>query len=89
MRAPAGTCVLREGEPAEKFFILLSGTIALTRQVGQDEVETTRTEQRGVYMGATQAYLRDDGVAAQVHGLDAGAGRLRLLRAGGRRLRLA
>jgi signal transduction histidine kinase len=62
MRAPAGDYVLREGEPAEKFFVLLSGTISLSRRVGQDEVETTRTEQRGVYMGATQAYLRDDGV---------------------------
>ena len=62
MRAPAGEWVLREGEPAEKFFVLLSGTISLTRRVGQDDVETTRTEQRGVYMGATQAYLRDDGV---------------------------
>jgi signal transduction histidine kinase len=65
MRAAAGDWVLREGEPAEKFFILLSGTIALSRRVGQDEVETNRTEQRGVYMGATQAYLRDDGVPRQ------------------------
>jgi signal transduction histidine kinase len=62
LRARAGTYVLREGEPAEKFFVLLTGTIALSRKVGQDDVETTRTEQRGVYMGATQAYLRDDGV---------------------------
>ncbi len=62
LRARAGTYVLREGEPAEKFFVLLTGTIALSRKVGQDDVETVRTEQRGVYMGATQAYLRDDGV---------------------------
>jgi signal transduction histidine kinase len=62
MRVPAGGLVLREGDPAENFFILLSGTVALSRKVGQDEVQTTRTEQRGVYMGATQAYLRDDGV---------------------------
>ncbi|MEU4421338.1 ATP-binding protein [Actinoplanes sp. NPDC024001] len=62
MRVPAGGLVLREGDPAEAFFVLLSGTIALTRRVGEDEVTTTRTEQRGVYMGATQAYLRDDGV---------------------------
>ncbi|MEU8240445.1 ATP-binding protein [Actinoplanes missouriensis] len=62
MRVPAGGLVLREGDPAESFFVLLSGTVALTRRVGQDEVQTTRTEQRGVYMGATQAYLRDDGV---------------------------
>ena len=62
MRAPAGSYVLREGEPADSFFVLLSGTIALSRRVGQDDVETNRTEQRGSYMGATQAYLRDDGV---------------------------
>jgi len=62
MHMPAGGVVLREGDPAEEFFVLLSGTIALTRKVGRDEVQTTRTEQRGVYMGATNAYLRDDGV---------------------------
>ncbi|GGN60655.1 histidine kinase [Actinoplanes lobatus] len=62
MRVPAGGLVIREGDPAEAFFVLLSGTIALTRRVGEDEVTTIRTEQRGVYMGATQAYLRDDGV---------------------------
>ncbi|MFG1603867.1 ATP-binding protein [Actinoplanes sp. NPDC049265] len=68
MRAKAGSYVLREGDPAEKFFILLSGTIQLTRLVGQDEVETNRTEQRGVYMGATNAYLRDDGVERKYMG---------------------
>ena len=62
MHMPAGGVVIREGDPADQFFVLLSGTIALTRKIGQDEVETTRTEQRGVYMGATNAYLRDDGV---------------------------
>ena len=65
MRVPAGGWVLREGDPAENFFVLLGGTIALTRRVGQDDVQTIRTEQRGVYMGATQAYLRDDGVPRQ------------------------
>jgi signal transduction histidine kinase len=62
MHMPAGGMVIREGDPADQFFVLLSGTIALTRRVGQDDVQTTRTEQRGVYMGATQSYLRDDGV---------------------------
>jgi signal transduction histidine kinase len=61
MHMPAGGLVIREGDPADQFFVLLSGTIALTRKVGQDDVETVRTEQRGVYMGATQSYLRDDG----------------------------
>ena len=57
---PAGSTVFAEGEPAESFFVLLSGTLALSRRVQQDDVETVRTDQRGVYMGATQAYLRDD-----------------------------
>jgi signal transduction histidine kinase len=74
MHMPAGGTVLREGDPAEQFFVLLSGTIALYRRIGQDDVQTTRTEQRGVYMGATQAYLRDDGVprkyAATMRALD-------------------
>jgi signal transduction histidine kinase len=61
----AGEMVVVEGEPAEKFYVLLSGTISLTRRVGQDDVQTVRTEQRGVYMGATQAYLREDGVQRQ------------------------
>ncbi|WP_250007926.1 ATP-binding protein [Actinoplanes sp. M2I2] len=58
----AGQFAIHEGELADKFFVLLSGTIALTRRVGPDDVQTTRTEQRGVYMGATQAYIRDEGV---------------------------
>ncbi|MBU2662730.1 cyclic nucleotide-binding domain-containing protein [Actinoplanes bogorensis] len=62
MHMPAGGVVIREGDPADQFFVLLTGTIELTRRVGQDEVRTNRTEQRGVYMGATNAYLRDDGV---------------------------
>ena len=62
MHMPAGGVVIREGDPADQFFVLLTGTIALTRKVGQDEVQTVRTEQRGVYMGATQSYLREDGV---------------------------
>jgi len=62
LHAEAGGLVIREGDPAAQFFMLLSGTIALTRRVGQDDVQMTRTEQRGVYMGATQAYIRDDGV---------------------------
>src|SRR5687767_10331122 len=52
---PAGD-VLREGEPAELFLVLLSGTVALSRRVGQGEVEVNRTDHAGSYMGATQAY---------------------------------
>ncbi len=51
--------VFREGDPATCFFVLLDGEIALLRRVGSDDIETTRTTQRGVYSGAWQAYLGD------------------------------
>jgi signal transduction histidine kinase len=51
--------IFREGEPATSFYILLSGTVVLSRQVGVDDVEVSRTEQRGVYAGAWAAYLGD------------------------------
>jgi signal transduction histidine kinase len=49
--------VLREGEPATCLYVLIEGTIALSRKVGGDDVETTRTDQRGVYAGAWAAFL--------------------------------
>jgi CRP-like cAMP-binding protein len=58
---PSGATVLEEGAPAEVLVVLLSGTIALSRRVGQDEVETVRTEQVGVYAGAMQSYVADRG----------------------------
>jgi len=57
---PAGP-VYAEGEPATCFYVLLDGTAVLSRRVGQDDVETTRTSQRGVYSGAWRAYLVDKG----------------------------
>ncbi|HSY16310.1 MAG TPA: ATP-binding protein [Jatrophihabitantaceae bacterium] len=51
--------VFREGEAATCFYVLLEGSIVQTRRVGQDDVEITRTDQRGVYAGAFQAYLGD------------------------------
>uniref|UniRef100_UPI00037F9AA1 ATP-binding protein n=1 Tax=Catelliglobosispora koreensis TaxID=129052 RepID=UPI00037F9AA1 len=53
---PAGL-VYAEGDDATCFYVMLSGTCALSRLVHGDDVETVRTEQRGVYAGATQAYL--------------------------------
>ncbi|SHF87960.1 ATP-binding protein [Geodermatophilus nigrescens] len=55
----AGSDVCTEGEPAECFYVLLSGTLRMTRRVGRDEVETARTDHRGVYAGAVQFYLGD------------------------------
>jgi signal transduction histidine kinase len=51
---PKGSAVFREGEPATCFYVLLSGTMRMTRAVRGDEVEVNRTDQRGVYSGATQ-----------------------------------
>ncbi|MBO0827020.1 MAG: cyclic nucleotide-binding domain-containing protein [Streptosporangiales bacterium] len=51
--------VVAEGEPATCFYVLLDGKIALSRRVGGQEVETTRTDQRGAYAGAWTAFLED------------------------------
>ena len=44
----AGSDIVVEGEPASCFHVLLSGTIAMSRLIGGDPVETTRTDYRGV-----------------------------------------
>ncbi|MDQ4105228.1 MAG: ATP-binding protein [Actinomycetota bacterium] len=54
-----GEIVVTEGEQARCFYVLLSGTLQMTRRVAGDEVEIIRTNQRGVYFGATQFYLGD------------------------------
>jgi signal transduction histidine kinase len=58
MAYPPGQ-VYAEGETAEWFFVLLDGTVVLSRRVGTDDVEVSRTSQKGVYAGAFQAYLGD------------------------------
>jgi signal transduction histidine kinase len=55
----AGTAVYQEGEPATCFYVLVAGAVALTRRVAGEEVEISRTDQKGVYAGAIQAYLGD------------------------------
>ncbi|MGC5237769.1 ATP-binding protein [Streptomyces albogriseolus] len=51
--------VYTEGEPATCFYVMVDGTVVLSRRVGGDDVEVARTSQRGVYAGAMQAYLGD------------------------------
>jgi signal transduction histidine kinase len=51
--------VVAEGDPATCFYVLLDGSIALSRRVGGQDVETTRTDQRGAYAGAWTAFLED------------------------------
>ena len=55
---PAGP-VYAEGDPATCFYVLLSGTLVMSRNVGGDDVETNRTSAPGVYAGAFSAYLGD------------------------------
>jgi signal transduction histidine kinase len=51
--------IYTEGEPAQALYVLLEGTVVLSRRVGADDVEVTRTSNRGVYAGAFNAYLGD------------------------------
>jgi signal transduction histidine kinase len=55
----AGEIVYAEGAPAECFYVVLDGTVALFRRVREDDVEINRTDHRGVYGGAVQAYVRE------------------------------
>jgi signal transduction histidine kinase len=50
--------VYNEGDPATCFYVLLSGTLSMHRRVENTEVETGRTNQRGVYSGATQSFVK-------------------------------
>ena len=54
---PAGETVCMEGDPARCFYVLLSGTLAMLRRVGANDVEINRTDQRGAYCGAVRFYL--------------------------------
>jgi signal transduction histidine kinase len=51
--------VYAEGSPATCFYVLLEGTVVMSRRVGTDDIETGRTSSRGVYSGAFMAYLGD------------------------------
>jgi len=55
---PGGQPVYNEGDPATCFYVLLSGTLSMHRRVENTEVETGRTNQRGVYSGATQSFVK-------------------------------
>jgi len=48
-----------EGAPATCFYVLLEGTLVMSRRVGADDIEVGRTSSRGVYSGAFMAYLGD------------------------------
>ena len=60
VEVPAGSNVVTEGELARCFYVLLSGTVSMSRVIGGETVETTRTDHRGSYFGAVQFYLDDE-----------------------------
>jgi signal transduction histidine kinase len=49
--------VFTEGDPATCFYVLMEGTLVLSRQVQGDEVDINTTSHKGVYAGAWQSYL--------------------------------
>ncbi|WP_443042252.1 ATP-binding protein [Streptomyces sp. B21-105] len=51
--------VYTEGDPATCFYVMIEGSVVMYRRVGGDDIEVSRTSQRGVYAGAMQAYLGD------------------------------
>ena len=51
--------VFTEGDPATCFYVLLEGTLVMSRRVGADDVEVTRSSSPGVYGGAFRAYIPD------------------------------
>jgi signal transduction histidine kinase len=59
---PAGGTIHAEGAPASCFFVLLEGTLAMLSRVQGGEIELFRSDYRGSYTGAFDAYLSDRGV---------------------------
>ncbi len=51
---PGPICV--EGEPATCFYVLVEGELAMSKLSGGQDIETTRTSQRGAYCGAWRAF---------------------------------
>src|SRR2546423_1382954 len=58
----AGGTIHSEGAPASCFFVLLSGTLAMLSRVHGGEIELFRSDYRGSYTGAFDAYLSERGV---------------------------
>lgn len=51
--------VFAEGDPATCFYVMIEGSLVLSKLSGGEDLVINRTSQRGVYAGAWQAYLRD------------------------------
>jgi len=51
--------VFAEGDPASCLYVLIEGEVIMSRRVGGDDMQVSKTSQRGVYSGAYTAYLGD------------------------------
>ena len=49
--AGAGTPIITEGAPADAFYVLLDGTIRLTKRVGRAEADVGTSSQPGAWFG--------------------------------------
>jgi signal transduction histidine kinase len=49
--------VFAEGDPASCFYVLIEGTLVMSRRVGSDDVDVISSSQRGAYTGAWRAYI--------------------------------
>lgn len=56
-----GVNVLRQGEPAELFVVLLEGEIQLVKRLDGSDVVMTTASQPGAYAGATRAFVSASG----------------------------
>jgi signal transduction histidine kinase len=52
--------VYAEGAPARYLYVLLRGSLAMSRRIGGDDVEVSRTSSPGAYSGAFFAYFGDE-----------------------------
>ncbi|MDQ1736079.1 MAG: hypothetical protein QOH56_2330 [Pseudonocardiales bacterium] len=51
--------VYDEGADATCFYVMIEGSLVLSRRIGAEDLEVTRTSQAGVYAGAWRAFLGD------------------------------
>ncbi|MGV9598138.1 ATP-binding protein [Streptosporangium sandarakinum] len=67
----AGETVVRQGDPAECFFVLIDGEVMMTTETPAGPVSMAPTSQPGVYAGAISAYLGDRAPDSYAHSLRA------------------
>jgi signal transduction histidine kinase len=51
--------LFNEGEPATCLYVLIEGELSMSKLSGGQDIETTRTSQRGAYSGAWSAFMPD------------------------------